>query len=51
MEGMDKRYLRSQDQCANQNPLACPSFVSYFELGSDPFKVHERDEDDRNLNA
>jgi len=48
---LDGHYLRGQDECTNQNPLACPPLVGYFELGSHPFQVYESDEDDRNIDA
>ena len=44
--GLDDNYLSGQDECTDQNPLTCPPLVGYFELGPDPFEVHESDEDD-----
>jgi len=50
-DGVIRHVLRSQDEGADQNPLACPPFVRYLELRSRSFDVYEGDEDYRNVHS
>jgi hypothetical protein len=46
---LDGNYLGGKDESTDQNPLACPPLVGYFELGPDTLQVYESDEDDRDV--